>query len=268
MEAKAMEIAQGLSELLTEDLLAELPNLADYLESYTALDVHILVRFGRWKQILNDLQMPQDPSLMLFRTATIYAARALSYAMLEDGSNGYLKLAKLEADQLDEFRQCHADALQNRILHNNTVADLLAVDAVMVRGELAYRSDQHEDGIQLLREAVQLQDDLNFDEPWGKMQPVRHALGGLLLEQGQLEEAEAVFRKDLHFHPRNPWALVGLIQCLQKRASIASSSCCDGHDNDDLEIPKLQEELRQQRLMQWADFDVVVACECCAHPAG
>jgi hypothetical protein len=100
------------------------------------------------------------------------------------------------------------------------------------------------------------------------MQPVRHTLGGLLLEHGQLEEAEDVFRKDLRFHPRNPWALVSLIQCLQKPASIASSSCCDGHDTDALEIPKLQEELRQQRLMQWADFDVVVACECCAHPAG
>lgn len=266
MEAKAMEIAQELDAILAEDLLAKLPNLANYLESYTALDVHILVRFGRWNQILNNLKMPRDPSLMLFRMATIYYARALSYAMLDDGSNGYLELAKLEADQFDEFRRRHADALQNRILHNNTVADLLTVDSVMMRGELAYRSHQYEDGLALLRQAVQLQDELNYDEPWGKMQPVRHALGGLLLEQGQLEEAEDVFRKDLDFHPRNPWALVGLIQCLQKRATTLTASSCCGDCNDS-EIPKLQEELRKQRLMKWADFDIVVACECCAHPA-
>ena len=35
---------------------------------------------------------------------------------------------------------------------------------------------------QRLREAIELDDDLNYDEPWGWMQPTRHALGALLLE--------------------------------------------------------------------------------------
>lgn len=34
-----------------------------------------------------------------------------------------------------------------------------------------------------LRRAVDLCDQLNYDEPWGWMQPPRHALGALLLEQ-------------------------------------------------------------------------------------
>ena len=51
------------------------------------------------------------------------------------------------------------------------------------------------------------------------MQPARHALGALLLEQGHVDEAEAVYRADLGFdgtlnracqHPENVWSLHGL----------------------------------------------------------
>uniref|UniRef100_UPI001CC11361 hypothetical protein n=1 Tax=Pseudomonas sp. BF-RE-03 TaxID=2832359 RepID=UPI001CC11361 len=38
-----------------------------------------------------------------------------------------------------------------------------------------------------LREAQSLDDNLPYDEPWGWMQPVRHALGALLLEQDRSE---------------------------------------------------------------------------------
>jgi hypothetical protein len=93
------------------------------------------------------------------------------------------------------------------------------------------------------------------DEPWGKMQPIRHALGGLLLEQGHVEEAEQVFREDLKFHPRNPWALVGLISALK-----TSQGACCGKLN---EIDRLEEQLREQRAIEMADFQVRVACACC-----
>jgi hypothetical protein len=97
--------------------------------------------------------------------------------------SGNITEATNVADRYDALREKYPEAAQ-RILHNNSVADLLAVDAVMIRGEIAYRAGQHNEGLTLLRKAVEMQDNLNFDEPWGKMQPIRHALGGLLLEQG------------------------------------------------------------------------------------
>ncbi len=57
------------------------------------------------------------------------------------------------------------------------------------------------------------------------MHPPRHALGALLAEQGQFEEAEAVYRTDLGYdraiprccqHPDNIWALQGLSECLER----------------------------------------------------
>ena len=55
------------------------------------------------------------------------------------------------------------------------------------------------------------------------MQPTRHAYGALLLEQGRVAEAEAVYRADLGLddtlprpcrHPNNVWSLHGLHECL------------------------------------------------------
>jgi hypothetical protein len=57
------------------------------------------------------------------------------------------------------------------------------------------------------------------------MQPTRHALGALLLEQGRVEDAEAVYRADLGLdgtlsracqHPDNVWSLHGLQECLTR----------------------------------------------------
>lgn len=57
------------------------------------------------------------------------------------------------------------------------------------------------------------------------MQPTRHAYGALLLEQGHVEEAAAVYSADLGMdntipralqHPNNVWALHGYHECLLK----------------------------------------------------
>jgi len=64
------------------------------------------------------------------------------------------------------------------------------------------------------------------------MQPIRHALGALLLEQDRTAEAEAVYREDLglggalraQIHPDNLWALRGLLDCLQRRGETAEAA--------------------------------------------
>ena len=63
----------------------------------------------------------------------------------------------------------------NRRLHNNMAADILG----------------H------LRTAVEMEDALPYDEPWGIMQPCRHALGALLLEQNLVDEAIEVYLADM-----------------------------------------------------------------------
>ena len=49
------------------------------------------------------------------------------------------------------------------------------------------------------------------------MMPARHALGALLLDAGEVDEAEAVYRRDLELHRENGWALHGLAQCMERK---------------------------------------------------
>ncbi len=69
--------------------------------------------------------------------------------------------------------------------------------------------------IQHLREAVMLQDEMDYTEPPDWFYPTRESLGGELLQAGNAAEAEKLFRDDLQSNPRNPRSLFGLMQALK-----------------------------------------------------
>jgi tetratricopeptide (TPR) repeat protein len=122
---------------------------------------------------------------------------------------------------------------ESRMLFNNTCRDILAVAEEMMNGEVEYRKGDFDAAFAHLRKSVELDDTLPYDEPWGWMQPTRHALGALLLEQGRAAEAEAVYRADLGLdgtlrrscqHPDNVWSLHGLHECLVRRGETAEAA--------------------------------------------
>jgi hypothetical protein len=126
-------------------------------------------------------------------------------------------------EQRREFTAATGRVPQTRTVFNNTTEDILRIAAAMLDGELEYRQGRHDAGFAYLRRAVELDDGLPYDEPWGWMQPARHAYGALLLEQDRVTEAEAVYRADLGLdrtlprpcqHPGNVWSLVGYHECL------------------------------------------------------
>ena len=141
-------------------------------------------------------------------------------------------LTAAEAEQ-GQFRAAAKLVPDSRHLHNVACVELLAIAEEMLAGEIAYRRGQHDAAFARLRAAIALEDALPYDEPWGWMQPVRHALGALLLEQGRTAEAEAVYREDLglggalpraQIHPDNLWALRGLLDCLERRGETAEAA--------------------------------------------
>lgn len=245
-----------------EEAFVENPDLTWYLEGYATMDVHVLVRFGRWKQIL-DLALPNDEKLMLYRAASLRYARALALANMGNTTG-----AREEAKQYEKLRAYPEAADRN--LHNNTVADLLDVDSSMIQGEILYFEGEYKEAFTHLQKAIVKQDNLNYDEPWGKMQPIRHALGGLLLKQGQVEEATSVYRADLKRLPNNPWSLIGLIRCLKEKVNQQHRPCAASSEEEKAEVNDLEEELKElqlafdkQRSSEWADFHITHSCACC-----
>ncbi|MFG2310569.1 tetratricopeptide repeat protein [Streptomyces sp. NPDC048566] len=214
-ERIALETAARLEDSIPEELLrVESPPMADWLESFLAMRVHVLIRFGRWEDILR-LPHPADPRLYCVTTAMLHYARgvALSATGRTDEAGAERAL----------FREAVARVPATRMLFNNTCADILAIASEMLDGELAYRRGDHATAFAALERSIALDDGLPYDEPWGWMQPTRHAYGALLLEQGRVAEAEAVYRADLGIddtlprpsrHPGNVWALHGFHECL------------------------------------------------------
>ena len=108
------------------------------------------------------------------------------------------------------------------------------------------------------------------------MQPVRHALEGLLLRKSETmecsAEAEKVFRSDLARHPKNPWALVELLSCIERRLermNVEHEKRGERRSSLEKEHGKIRSAFREQRESKWADFHVTCSCmravdKCCA----
>ena len=65
----ASAAAAALKDRIPEDFLrVESPPFADSAEVFHAMDVHVMVRFGRWHDLV-DLELPPDPELWSATTA-------------------------------------------------------------------------------------------------------------------------------------------------------------------------------------------------------
>jgi tetratricopeptide (TPR) repeat protein len=213
----ALQTADQLAAAIPEELLqVENPPMADWLEGFVPMKMHALIRFGRWPDIIA-APLPRDQDLYCVTTAMMHYAKGVAHA------------ASGQVDEAAEHRRRFAAAVarvpESRTVFNNTCQDILAVAGAMLDGELEYRQGSFGKAFARLRRAVELDDGLPYDEPWGWMQPARHAYGALLLEQGRVAEAEAVYRADLGLddtlaracqHPGNVWSLHGYHECLTR----------------------------------------------------
>ena len=203
-----------------------IPMGAIFLESYVTMPWHVMIRFGKWDDILAE-PLHSDREVFPAAIATQHYARGVAYA-----SKGMVPEAEAEQALFKEALQ--NPALAGRVLHNNLMYQepsegpcILLVNDAILDGEIEYRKQflakengedaDFTDAFDHLRRGVDLSLNLAYNEPWGQMQPVRHILGALLLEQGEVEEAEEVYRADIELWKDNMWGLLGLKLCLEAR---------------------------------------------------
>jgi predicted Zn-dependent protease len=98
----------------------------------------------------------------------------------------------------------------------NSAGALLKIGYEVLAGEIAAKEKQYNLAIKHLRKAVELEDQLRYDEPPTWFYPVRQNLGAVLIEMGRYSEAQKVYEDNLNEIPDNGWALFGLHQALTK----------------------------------------------------
>lgn len=210
----ALKAAEEMTQTVPESAVEE---HGDFIECYFSIKQHVQIRFGMWQDIL-DTPLPDNQTLYSYTTATLRYARTVALANLH-------RIDEAEAEKTLFYAALDAVPETRRVV-NNLARDVLGIAEQMMLGELEYHKGNYDVAFAHLRESIRRDDTLEYDEPWGWMQPTRHALGALLLEQGHAEKAEAVYRADLGFddtlsracqNPGNVWALRGLMECLERR---------------------------------------------------
>jgi tetratricopeptide (TPR) repeat protein len=252
--ATALDAAAALAESIPDELLrVEVPPMADWLESFVPMRLHVLVRFGLWDEIIAE-PLPEDRELYSVTTALIHYAKGVAHS-----ASSQLEQAEREREN---FHAAVVQVPETRYLFNNTALDILAVAAAMLDGEIEYRKGNFDAAWINLRRAIELDDTLPYDEPWGWMQPTRHAYGALLLEQGEVESAAAVYAADLGLddklpracqHPNNVWSLHGYHECLVRLERTDEAAGL---------------KLQLDRTLTGADVEIKSSCFCRMQHAG
>lgn len=245
----ALQAAQAICNTITEDLLRiqGRPQMVTTMEGYYSMKMHVLVRFGRWHDIIDE-PVPDNASLYPVTIAMHHYAKGVAFAFLKN----------IEAAEQHKILFYNAMTIipETRIFFNNPALHILAVAEAMLEGELAYHKGEYELAFKKLRVSVERNDALHYSEPWPWMHPPRHALGALLAAQGHLSEAEDVYRTDLGLnnklqrcaqHPDNVWALHGLVECLEQR-------------NENVELPVLKQKLF--KALALSDISITSSCLC------
>ncbi|HZQ92810.1 MAG TPA: hypothetical protein VFA60_13525 [Terriglobales bacterium] len=188
----------------------------DLLDFFNTMPSLVMVRFRKWDDILKS-PAPAAGSGP-YTAGTWHYARGLAFA-----AQGKEKETITELDALQKLAPEMAKIPTNTVGPGNA-QKIPVIAAHVIQARLASSLGKTDEAVAHLREAVSIQDTLDYNEPPDWFYPVRETLGGTLLRAGRAAEAEQVFRADLAMNPRNARSLFGLMESLkaQKRAHDAA----------------------------------------------
>jgi hypothetical protein len=84
--------------------------MADFLEGYLTMKQHVLVRFGKWREIIAQ-KLPEDQQLYCSNVAMMHYAKAVAHSALGN-------VAEAEAEKA-LFIVAKARVPESRRVHNN-----------------------------------------------------------------------------------------------------------------------------------------------------
>jgi tetratricopeptide (TPR) repeat protein len=209
-------VAQDAAET---DAAASLPAVAEFPMAEAALPPPIfnLLRFAHWDDVL---KLPAPDAKLIATTMFWHYARGCAFAEKSQSEQAEKELA--------EFQSLAAKMPPGPAygIEFNDWSVITALATRTLEARIANAKGNTASAIDHWRQAVAIQDKMNYDEPPEWYYPVRESLGAALLRAGKPAEAEAVFREDLQHNPHNPRSLFGIWKCMeaQKKTTEAQSA--------------------------------------------
>lgn len=225
--ALSIQAAQRMVAKLDTQAMRE-PGM-ETIQHYWSIPYYLYVKFGKWEEALVE---PRPDEGLPYPLAIWHYARGMAFAARKqmEEARGELSSLRLAAAN---------SAVEGITIWDiNSAASLLQIADRVLEAEIANVEGDAESAIRLLREAIQLEDGLNYNEPPDWFFSVRHHLGPILLEQKRFAEAESLYRRDLELFRENGYALKGLYESLKAQGKTREAG----------EVKK-----RFDAAWQWAD---------------
>lgn len=207
--ARSLEAAYKTAALVDKKYYHE-PGY-EMVQHYLTIPNHILIKFAQWEKIMT---LPKPTEDLIYPTAIWHYSRGMALVNLDRADEAKAELAKL-----NELRQ--VPTIANQLNWGiNKVTDVCAISAKVLEAALKEKEGKQSEAIQLLKEAIVIEDGLNYTEPPDWFFSVRHVLGSLLLKTGDYAEAEKIYSEDLFYWAKNGFALSGLAESLTSQGKI------------------------------------------------
>ena len=187
------------------------------LQHYYTIPYYVAAKLSMWDTLLSLAPPPKD---LVYPNAVWHYAKGMAYLGKNDVSNAQNELKILTALAADTTLQ------QLTVWDINTTADLAQIASKVLAACVAARQNNYEQSITLFKQAVAIEDHLNYNEPPDWFFSVRHHLGAVLLKAGKYNEAEKVYQKDLQTWKKNGWALIGLYNSLVLQKKDKDAQTC------------------------------------------
>jgi len=173
------------------------------LQHYYTIPYYVAVKFKMWDEIL---EMKLGTYDLKYPKAIRHYAEGMAHLGKGDMDKAQAELSALEILSKDESLK------EVTIWDINDVHVLVQIAEKVLKAEILAHEKDYKASILLLREAIAIEDALNYNEPPDWFFSIRHHLGPVLMMNGQNRIAIELYEEDLKTFPNNGWAHHGLKQ--------------------------------------------------------
>lgn len=207
----ASEIAIDAAKKTAEKVpVGEMRDL-HFLQNFASTPLLAYTRFGKWNDILTT---PKPNSEIKHLSLIWHYTRGIAFIRKHNIIEAEEELQAISVLIKDPDMETN---LATGFDSGTTIAKLAYE---VVAGELEAEKGNLDSAISHLEKAVEIEDNLVYNEPSEWHIPPRQNLGAVLLKAEQYEEAEKVYKQDLENLRQNGWSLIGLHKSLLAQDKI------------------------------------------------
>lgn len=172
------------------------------------------IRFGKWNDVLAAAPIAESH---VYANLLWHYGRGLAYARTHNFEKAYKEWEQLRTQMQSE------QLLDHPIAFNPGISGARVAEKIL-HGVISEEQDSLKQAISLFEDAVDLEDNMLYNEPKDWVHPARQYLGNALIKANSFNRAEKIFKEDLTINPSNGWSLTGLSTVYMMQGKRAESS--------------------------------------------